>query len=274
MKRLVLFLLFFTVSLAYAQDDRGSISGLVTDSTGAVIPNAAITITNEATGIVLNTTSDGAGSYNVGFVIPGVYTVSVANTGFKQYTATHVRVEVAGHVGINAKLSVGATNEVVTVQGTGGARLDTQDATLGFTVEGRSAQELPLLYSNPFELQLLAPGVNSTTLNSGTHTYEGGPRAPRSTAPSPARQSSPSTAHPTPATAEQSPLPTFPRKDSSASSAHHLPLRRPVSHTSGGSIDASLKSGTSQFHGGVSWYFQPQGVDSPAFSLRTQESHP
>jgi hypothetical protein len=271
MKRLVLFLLFFTVSLAYAQDDRGSISGLVTDSTGAVIPNAAITITNEATGIVLNTTSDGAGSYNVGFVIPGVYTVSVSNTGFKQYTATHVRVEVAGHVGINAKLSVGATSEVVTVQGTGGARLDTQDATLGFTIEGRSAQELPLLYSNPFELQLLAPGVNSTTLNSATHTYEGGPESAKINGAQSGQTEF--TLDGAPDTRNGGAVTTayVPSKDTLGEfKLVTSPYDATVSHTSGGSLDASLKAGTSKYHGGASWYFQPPAVDAPAFTLGTQ----
>jgi hypothetical protein len=204
MKRIALFLLLFTVSFAYAQDDRGSISGLVTDKTDAVIPKAAVTLTNEATGVATTATSDDAGAYSFRFLIPGVYSVTVNAGGFKQFTATHIRVEVAGHVGINARLTIGAQNETVTVEGTGGARLDTQDASLGFTIEGRSAQELPLLYSNPFELQLLAPGVN---------------RAPRSTARSPARPSSPSTARPTPATAARSPQPTFPPRTPSASSS-------------------------------------------------------
>jgi hypothetical protein len=268
MKRIAILLLFLTVTIAYAQDDRGTISGLVEDSTGAVISNAAVVVTNEDTGVTQNVTSDAAGAYTVNFLIPGVYTVSVSSPGFKTYSATHVRVAVASRVGINAKLSVGEQSEVVTVQGTGGARLETETASLGFTIEARSAQELPLQYSNPFELQLLAPGVNSTTLTVANHTYEGGSESAKVNgaqsgqteftldgAPDSRNGGAVTTAYiPSKETLGEFKLITSPYDAS-------------VSHTSGGSLDASMKSGTSKFHGGGTWYFQPPDVDSPAFAL-------
>lgn len=267
MKRLVLFLLFFTVSVAYAQDDRGSISGLVTDSTGAVIPKAAISITNEGTKVVQSATSDGAGVYTVNYLIPGLYTVSVSSPGFKQFSETHVRLEVAGHVGVDAKLQIGAQTEIVTVEGSGGARLKTEDSTLGFTVEGRSAQELPLLYSNPFELQLLAPGVQSTTLNSATHTYEGGPESAKVNGAQSGQTEF--TLDGAPDTRNGGAVTTayVPSKETLGEfKLITSPYDATVSHSSGASLDASLKSGTSKFHGGGTWYFQPPDVDAPQFS--------
>ncbi len=80
----------------------------------------------------------------------------------------HIRLEVAGRVGVNAKLELGEQTEVVTVTNSGGAQLHTEDSTLGFTVESRSANELPLLYSNPFELQLLRPGVSQYNSKHGS----------------------------------------------------------------------------------------------------------
>jgi hypothetical protein len=269
MKRLAIFLLLLTASFAYGQDDRGKITGLITDSTGAVVPKAAITVTNEATRVIQNDTSDGAGAYTVDFLIPGVYTVTVSSPGFKQFSATHVRVEVAARVGIDAKLSIGAQTEIVTVEGTGGARLDSQDATLGFTIEGRSAQELPLLYSNPFELQLLAPGVNSTTLNSATHTYEGGPESAKINGAQSGQTEF--TLDGAPDTRNGGAVTTayIPAKDTLGEfKLITSPYDASVSHTSGGSLDASLKSGTSKFHGGGTYYFQPPEVDAPAFSLQ------
>ena len=271
MKRIALFLLLFTVSFAYAQDDRGSISGLVTDQTDAVIPNAAVSVTNEATGVAQTSISDGAGAYSFKFLIPGVYNVSVSAAGFKQFSATHVRVEVAGHVGINAKLSIGAPTEMVTVEGTGGARLDTEDASLGFTIEGRSAQELPLQYSNPFELQLLAPGVNSTTLTVANHTYEGGSESAKINGSQSGQTEF--TLDGAPDTRNGGAVTTayIPSKDMLGEfKLVTSPYDATVSHTSGGSLDASLKSGSSKFHGGGTYYFQPPDVDAPAFSLGTQ----
>ena len=271
MKVVASLFLLFVVSFAYAQDDRGSITGLVTDSTDAVVPKAAIALTNEATAVVTTTTSDDAGAYSFRFLIPGVYTVKVTANGFKQFTATHVRVEVAGHVGINAHLSIGEQNQTVTVEGTGGARLDTQDASLGFTIEGRSAQELPLLYSNPFELQLLAPGVNSTTLNSGTHTYEGGPESAKINGAQSGQTEF--TLDGAPDTRNGGAVTTayIPSKDTLGEfKLVTSPYDATVSHSSGGSLDASLKSGTSKYHGGGTWYFQPPEVDAPQFSLSSQ----
>jgi hypothetical protein len=268
MKRLALFLLFLTVSVAYAQDDRGSISGLVTDTTGAVIPKAAVTITNESTNVAQSATAGDAGVYTVNYLIPGLYTVTVSSPGFKQFSETHVRLEVAGHAGVDAKLQVGAQTEMVTVEGSGGARLKTEDSTLGFTVEGRSAQELPLLYSNPFELQLLAPGVQSTTLNSATHTYEGGPESAKVNGAQSGQTEF--TLDGAPDTRNGGAVTTayVPSKETLGEfKLVTSPYDATVSHSSGASLDASLKSGTSKFHGGGTWYFQPPDVDAPAFSL-------
>src|SRR5579884_4216706 len=162
------------VSCAWAQEDRGRISGLITDPSGAVVPNATVTLLNEETHVTQATVSDGAGAYVFNLLNPGLYSVTVDAPGFSKFEVQHVRVGVAAHVGVNAKLEVGKSTNTVTVSAGKAARLDTQDAVLGFTVESRSAMDLPILYSNPFELQLLAPAVISTSLSTGNHTYEGG----------------------------------------------------------------------------------------------------
>lgn len=175
-KSLMLALVFAVVvtGLAFGQEDRGRVNGLVTDSSGAVIPKALVTLLNERTGVSVSTMSDSAGAYAFEFVLPGMYTVRASSPGFKQFAATHVRVDVAAHVGVPMKMQIGGTSEQVTVQGTGGGRLNTEDAVLGYTIERRMITDLPSLYGSSFEFQLLAPGVTSTTLAIGNHTYEGG----------------------------------------------------------------------------------------------------
>jgi hypothetical protein len=269
-KRIFSLAVLLITTVAFAQDDRGKISGLVTDTSGAIVRSASVTLLNEGTGVQLDTKSDSAGEYVFQFVIPGVYTVSVDSPGFKKFVSTHVRVEVGGRVGINAKLPVGTQNEEVTVEGTGGARLHTEDATLGFTVEGRSAQELPIQYSNPFELQLLAPGVNSTTLTAANHSYEGGTESAKINGSQSGQteftlDGAPETRNGGAVTTAYIPAKDFLGEFKLITS----PYDATVSHSSGGSLDASLKSGSRQFHGSGSYYFQPSDVAAPAFSLGT-----
>ena len=263
---LVLLCGLFTMS-SFAQEDRGRINGLVTDPTGAIIPKAQATLLNEATHVTRTTVSDSAGAYVFEFVIPGVYTVTVTAPGFKQFVATHVRVEVAAHVGIPAPLGVGSTSEVVTVQGTGGDRLRTEDSVLGLTVEARSLNDLPILYSNPYELQLLAPGVTSTTL-AEDHTYEGGTES--ATVDGAQSGNTEFTLDGAPETRNGGAVTTayIPSRDFVGEvRLITTPYDATLSHTSGGSIDSSLKSGTSQYHGGADFFFQPAGVDAPAYSF-------
>jgi len=264
----VVLLSMMAACTALGQEDRGRINGLVTDSSGAVIPKASVTLLNEGTNVSVSTVSDSSGAYSFEFVLPGVYTVKASSAGFKQFSATHVRVEVAAHIGVPVKMDVGEQNEVVTVEGTGGARLRTEDAVLGYTIEQRMITDLPSLYGSSFEFQLLAPGVTSTTLATGNHTYEGGSESAKING---------SQSGQTEFTLDGAPN----SRNGGAVTTAYVPSRdfigefrlitspydASLAHTSGGSIDTSLKSGTRQFHGGASWFFQPSAVDAPAFSL-------
>lgn len=267
-KLTVVFLLLCSIGLLHAQEDRGRINGLVLDPSGAAVPKATVTLRSEATGVVTTRHSDASGAYAFELLNPGLYTVDVEAPGFRNFEVQHVRVEVAARVGVNAKLQVGPTSDTVTVTETGGAQLQTESATLGFTVEARSTEELPILYSNPFELQLLAPGVNSTTLSTGAHTYEGGPESAVVNGGSQSGRTeftldgAPDTRNGGAVTTAYVPSRDFIGEFKLITSPYDASL----SHTSGGSIDTSLKSGTSQFHGGAQVFDQIPNVNAPQFS--------
>jgi hypothetical protein len=179
MKRLLAVLcLFLGVVVGFAQEDRGRISGLVSDPTGAVVPNAFVTLINEATKVSTATHANGEGLYTFPLLVPGLYTVDVKATGFKEYVVHSLRVEVAANVKADAKLTLGESTESVTVTATNVNSLKTDDAVLGTTIEARSFNDLPELFGNSFTLQLLAPGVTSTSLQADyNHTYEAGPES-------------------------------------------------------------------------------------------------
>ena len=264
----VVLLTGFLTAGGWAQEDRGRVSGLVQDASGALVTGAAVTLTNEGTTVSQSTVSDKAGSYLFEYVLPGLYTVKGQSAGFQAYVVQHVRVEVAERAGINLKLSVGEQTAQVTVEETGGAALRTEDAVLGFTVEKRSADELPILYSNPFELQYLAPGVTSTSLSTGNHTYEGGSESTKINGSQSGQteftlDGAPNTRNGGAVTTAYIPSRDFVSEFRLITSPYDASL----SHTSGGSLSTSLKSGSSKFHGGASWFYQNPDVDAPGFSL-------
>ena len=252
---------------ASAQEDRGRISGLVTDPLGAVVPRAQVTLTNEETRVTQNTVTDGAGAYTFPLLNPGLYAVTVAAQGFTQFRVDNIRVGVAAHVGINASLQIGKSTDTVKITAGNVAQLNTQDATLGFTVESRSATDLPILYGNPFELQLLAPAATSTSLSTGNHTYEGGSESSTVNGSQSGRteftlDGAPDTRNGGAVTTAYIPSRDFIGEFRLITS----PYDASIAHTSGGSLDTSIKSGTSQFHGNATFFYQDPHVDAPQFS--------
>jgi len=259
---------------AYGQEDRGRISGVVTDTTDAAIPKANVELTNEATHVVQTAHSNDTGQYVFDLLIPGLYTVQVDAPGFRHFTATHVRLEIAAKVSVNAKLAVGQNTETVTVD-EHGVVLKTSDAILGSTIEYRSIEDLPTQYGNAFELQLLQPGVISTTLSNGNHDYEGGSESTKIDGAQSGQ---------TEFTIDGAPDTRNGGAGSTAFIPSHEfvgefkvitgPYDASLSHTSGGSLDSSIKAGTSQFHGGASFYWQPGTVNARGYSFSNAKVTP
>jgi hypothetical protein len=112
-----------------AQLDQGTITGVVQDSSGAVVANAHVTLANTETGLVLSTSSDKSGIYNFPPVKIGVYTISVNAPGFKMTTQENVRVNVGGRPNVAITLSPGDVSETITVSAAP-VQLQTQSAAV------------------------------------------------------------------------------------------------------------------------------------------------
>jgi hypothetical protein len=142
----------------HAQDARGRISGRITDSSGASIAAAEISVSNPTTGVTVKATPSDAGLYDVPYLPPGLYNVRVAAPGFKSYERANLEVRVADRLTIDVSLEVGAVNESVTVSGQA-SLLETSTASLGRVVDTKRILELPLPGGNALSLSRLAPGV-------------------------------------------------------------------------------------------------------------------
>ena len=142
----------------HAQKITGTISGSVTDASGAVVPDATVTITNSETGQVRTVTTDAAGVYTAAEMNPGVYRIVIRKASFKEFVTDKVELHVSSTATANAQLQVGNTAEQVVVEANA-IQVQTDDASLGEVVGGEQVRNLPLNSRNFVELTQLVPGV-------------------------------------------------------------------------------------------------------------------
>jgi hypothetical protein len=121
-----------------------AITGVVTDSTGAVIPNATVTAANDATGVQTQRTTSSRGVYEISPLITGTYTLTVTSSGFEGLSQQNIVLSENQVFGFNPVLKVGSSRETVTVTAAP-PTLDTANAVLGATIESQEFMELPIL---------------------------------------------------------------------------------------------------------------------------------
>ena len=144
-----------------AQTFRGALLGTVADSTGAVIPGAAISVKNMDTGIERTTESNSDGAFNVSELPIGRYTVIATKTGFTPYHAERINIEVASQANLSITLQTGVQKEEVIVSGTA-LQVDTTSNTLGATLTTNDVKNLPVNGRDYTKLIYLSPGVTGS----------------------------------------------------------------------------------------------------------------
>jgi hypothetical protein len=145
-----LMVLFFALVLSSlfhvsAQVDTASLTGLVTDSTGAVVPGARVVATNKSTNLASETVTTEDGYYTITNLRPGLYTIDVEKDGFKRESKTEVKLSVDQRARLDFALSVGAVSETITVTSDTSVALQRSDASLGNVVDSQRITTLPLL---------------------------------------------------------------------------------------------------------------------------------
>jgi hypothetical protein len=149
--------LFFVTAGALAQST-GTISGIVTDATGAVIPGAQVAILGLATGSARNTVSDSAGSFTAPSLQPGEYSIVVNASGFGKFTIPRLVLEVNTTATANVKLSVSSAGATVQVEAAS-APIEAQTTTLGQVIDRETVQQIPLNGRHFLDLTNLTPGT-------------------------------------------------------------------------------------------------------------------
>ncbi len=156
-----LLLIVFACGGAYVasgQATSGSISGFVTDKSGAAIPGADVTVQEERTGVQTHGTTESSGFYNITHILAGQYTVTVTANGFNTYSRQHVELRVDSNVRVDASLNPGSTTQQVIVTAAPAA-LKTERTDVDDVIGQHALERLPVINDNLTTLYLTAPGV-------------------------------------------------------------------------------------------------------------------
>jgi hypothetical protein len=159
----LLVVFFIGVTSAFAQTGgEAGIQGTVTDPTGAAIPGATVTATDNASGVATTRTSTSDGLYTISPIPPGIYTVKVTAPGFSSYVQNNLHADALVLTGLNVTMKVGSTDTSVTVT-EAPPPLDTTNAQLGLTIENDTYTQLPIIMNgaqrDPTAFATLTPGA-------------------------------------------------------------------------------------------------------------------
>jgi hypothetical protein len=262
-------LLLFAAYGAFAQVDQGTITGVVQDSSGAVIPNASVSLTNVDTGLVLQAKSNGSGLFTFSPIKIGAYSISVTAPGFQTFTQENLRVDVGARVNVPISLQPGQVSETVTVS-TAPPLLQTQEGSVGQVLSTRTINDTPLNGRNWVYIVQLTAGVAppfGNTRGSGSGDFvANGQRAEQNDFVLDGVDNNTNLVDflngasfvvrpPPDALAE------FKIQTSSYSAE--------FGHSAGAVVNASIKSGTNQIHGDVWEYFRNTNLDATNWNAQT-----
>src|SRR6266566_5089153 len=157
-------LLLLLAALCQAQLYTGSVTGVVTDPTGAVIPNASVRLVDTQKGLKYSAKTDSSGRYVLRSLPPSTYNIRVEASGFRSEVQSSIVLEVNQNLTLNVSLQVGTTRETVEVSAQPPA-LATEDAVTGQNLNRTFINDLPLVGRSVFDLALLTPGINQPAGN-------------------------------------------------------------------------------------------------------------
>ncbi|MBW8862228.1 MAG: carboxypeptidase regulatory-like domain-containing protein [Acidobacteria bacterium] len=252
-----------SANLLFAQEFRATITGRITDPSGAVLPGVTVTAANTQTGEMAVGTTTSEGVYTIPFLRPGLYSVSAELSGFHKVTQANVRLEVGQTAAVNLQLSLGELSEQITVAAES-PLLETAKADRGLVIDNERVTELPLNARNPFMLSYLSPGITYNGPAIYQRPFDNGAIADWSInggqnrnneflldgAPNNAIQGGNNIAYVPPVDAVQ--------EFKIVTNSYDAQYGR----TSGGVVNVSLKSGTNLYHGTAYEFARRKGLDS------------
>jgi Carboxypeptidase regulatory-like domain len=247
-----------------AQNSHGSLTGQVTDSTGAIIPKAQVTVTNTDTGAIFQVVTTAEGFYTAPELPPGPYQISVESPGFEKYVRQGIHLETQQNATINIKMSIGTTEQTVNVS-SDAPLIDTADASTGQVLTNEEVEDLPSNGRNPLGFARIEYGA----VPKAKHAISSATPFGQQTADDFSLGGGNSASN-------EILLNGVPNFQDSGRNAGFSPSLDAVNEvrvdvfganamygdTSGGTVNVTTKSGTNKFHGSASWFYQAAGCSS------------
>ena len=257
--------LLMVCTSALAQTSTGRVVGTVQDQAGAIVAGAAITATNEETGVTYTTASTDSGKYTFEALPPGFYTIQVEAANFKKFSSSRNVVTANDTATINASLDVGNISETVQVVGTYERVQTSQSGNIGTIINERTLADLPIAGRNPLALIASQPGVYSgSNSTANTHVFGSRDRAFNITLDGiDANETSAGTATFSPIRTNPDSLREY-RVITSNPSAE-------FGRNSGAQVALVTKSGTNEFHGTLFWYHRNRVFNANEWELNRQD---
>lgn len=153
-------------AVAFAQDYRGKVQGVITDESGGVIPGAKVVLQNDATKVEVTSTTNDEGRYKFDFVEPGTYSVIAEKDGFKKTIQQKLVVQIQGDLTVDLKLAIGDVSATVTVEDTP-ASVQFNTSGSGLTLDNTTIDQMPVRGRNPYNIITLDPSINGGENNNG-----------------------------------------------------------------------------------------------------------
>ena len=264
MRRIPLFFavlaMVLTAAFTFAQTTSGDLVGTVKDASGAMIPNASVTVTNEATGVATSMKSGAAGEFRASNLLPGQYDLTVTSAGFEPYTLHGITVELNKASTTNVTLSIGA-NTTVEVAAEAGVALDTTTTNLSQVFGNTELSNLPSTASGGstgfgvLNASLLAPGVASSGgIGIGIGPSIGGQRPRNNNFTIEGIDNNNK--------ALTGPLVYIPNDGVQGFTIITNQFSPEFGHSSGGQFNTNVVSGTNHYHGRVYEYFQNRNLNA------------
>jgi Carboxypeptidase regulatory-like domain/TonB dependent receptor len=265
MQRASLFLatlaLSLFVSFTFAQTTSGDLVGTVKDPSGAIIPNATVTVTNEATGVVVSVSAGDSGEFRAGNLLPGKYDLAISSPGFQTYTLRGLTVELNKTSTTNATLTVGSSNTTVEVAADAGVALDTTSTNMTQIFGNVELTDLPSTSSGGstgfgvLNASLLSAGVASSGgIGIGIGPSIGGQRPRNNNFTIEGIDNNNK--------AVTGPLVYLPNDAVENFTLITNQFSPEFGHSSGGQFNTNVLSGTNKFHGRVYEYFQNRNLNA------------
>jgi hypothetical protein len=175
-KSVLLYLAGLLVAAApiFAQSDLGSIEGVVKDPSSSAVPNAAVTITNQVSGVERRTKTNDTGFYTVPSIPSGTYRIAIEASGFKKFESNNNKLDSSSKLGVDAILTVGAATETVEISASTQV-LQTESATVQTLITRDQIDSLELNGRNPVGLASLVPGARGGNLAGLSFNFNQGP---------------------------------------------------------------------------------------------------